>query len=245
MEYQDESMPLNPSVNVILTQNRLQVRGNMRQTLDRTLQTSYFLVTFKLTLTISKVIPTQMLASAFIITFHKTKVDQPLLLWVLLSFMMDMAYLALIVAKLPYIKRLRDGEQVEEPCWLKLFFNALNVTYVVWLLPGNIWFYRCKDCFSDAPALTALMFALLILGYLYLAVPALLIACICACLPVSIIFLMFISNENHQPATEDMLNKLCTEKYDPDTHKGDLTCSICAVEYAKDEPIIVLKCDSR
>jgi hypothetical protein len=55
MEYQDESMPLNPSVNVITTQNRLQVRGNMRQTLDRTLQTSYFLVTFKLTLTISKV----------------------------------------------------------------------------------------------------------------------------------------------------------------------------------------------
>jgi hypothetical protein len=55
MEYQGESMPLNPSVNVITTQNRLQVRGNMRQTLDRTLQTSYFLVTFKLTLTISKV----------------------------------------------------------------------------------------------------------------------------------------------------------------------------------------------
>ena len=97
MEYQDESMPLNPSMNVILTQNRLQVRGNMRQTLDRTLQTSYFLVTFKLTLTISKVIPTQMLASAFIVTFHETKVDQPLLLWVLLSFVMVHCFLELVL----------------------------------------------------------------------------------------------------------------------------------------------------
>mmetsp|Transcript_29331 Transcript_29331/g.29062 ORF Transcript_29331/g.29062 Transcript_29331/m.29062 type:complete len:102 (-) Transcript_29331:21-326(-) len=72
-----------------------------------------------------------------------------------------------------------------------------------------------------------------------------LVLCLCACLPVAIIFLMFISNTSQLPATEGMIKDLKSVEYDASINKGDTSCSICAVDYAEKDKIIVMECDPR
>lgn len=115
----------------------------------------------------------------------------------------------------------------------------------MWFIPGNIWYWKCEDCYDDSPALTILTIVLLVIGYLYYSGPLIALACIVACLPVSIGLLFYVANSSSQRATEDMLNKINVQEYDPERHKGDSNCSICATEFGKNMQIVVLECDSR
>ena len=231
----EESTPLTPH-----QESQRQVRRNLYRTIEHKIYTSYLLITFEILLSTAKI-----LTAAYILLYLETHSSTHLFLWNAISVLLDILYLGLKAFRIPYVKRARDGEEVEEFYALQVAFILQATCYVIWQIPGNVWYWRCSDCYDEAPALTALTFANLILGYLYLLGPALLLASICACLPVAIIFVMFISGGSQLPASEDMLNQLKSEQYDSQVHVGDPTCTICAVEYAADEKIILMQCDSR
>ena len=169
----------------------------------------------------------------------------PLDVWNKASLVLDIIYLCLKSLRIPYVKRARETEEIQEHFGLQIAFIVQTTCYVIWQVPGNIWYWTCSECYDNAPALTALTFANIILGYLYLLGPTLLLISICACLPVAIIFVMFISGTSQIPASENMLNQLKSEEYDADIHKGDLACTICAMEYIEKEKIIIMQCDTR
>jgi len=202
--------------------------------------TSYLLLTFRLAVTLVKII-----TETIIVCFSELQTSSPLKVWLIVHMVLDVGYLGLVLARIPYVKRVREGEEVQEACFIQVGLRLVALLYVVWLLPGNIWYWGCSSCYEDAPSLTSLVLALIILGYLYLLIPALLLVCVCACLPISIIFLMFISNSAQQPATENMIRGLDPVKYNSSLHRGEPSCSICACDYQEAESIIVLSCDER
>lgn len=231
----EETTPLSSRL-----ESQHQVRRNLYRTIEHSLYTSYLLITFEVILSICKVFST-----GYILIYQETSTSTPLLLWNSVSLALDFIYLGLKGFRIPYVKRAREGSEIEEFYALQIAFILQATVYVLWQVPGNVWYWRCSDCYDEAPAITALTFANLILGYLYLLGPALLIVSICACLPVAIIFVMFISGGSQLPASEDMLNQLKSENYDPACHKGDPTCTICAVEYELEEKVVLMQCDSR
>jgi hypothetical protein len=231
----DETSPLSPS-----HESQQQVRRNLFRTYEHKIYTSYLLITFSVILTFTKI-----LSAAYILAYQETDSGAPLFLWNLVNIIFDIIYLILKAFRMPYVKRARNGEEVEEFFILQILFIIQITCYVIWQIPGNVWYWRCDECFDNAPGITALTLANLILGYLYLLGPAILIASICACLPVAIIFVMFISGGSQMPATEDMLNSLSCEEYDSQRHVGDAICTICAVEYSPREMVTVMQCDPR
>lgn len=106
-----------------------------------------------------------------------------------------------------------------------------------------MWYYRCHSCHEEAETLTVLVFVLLLMGYMTMAFPALLIASVCACLPVLIVAMMFLKSPQHS-ASEAVLAEIKSQEYDSKVHRGDC-CSICTVDYAAKEAVVVLKCDER
>lgn len=230
-----ESSPLSPRQN-----SQQQVRTNLIHTLDHKIYTSYLLLTFTSILTITKII-----SALYILSYQKTTNEVPLFLWNLISIFLDFFYLILKAFRFPYIKRARNGEEVEEFYVLQVMFVLQTTCYVVWQIPGNVWYWKCNECFDKAPALTGLTLGNLILGYFYLLGPVLVILSICVCLPVAIIFVIFISGNPQMPASEDMLALLESEDYDVQKHVGGMPCTICANEYSEGEKVTVMKCDSR
>ncbi|OMJ96020.1 hypothetical protein SteCoe_396 [Stentor coeruleus] len=231
----EETSPLAPR-----NESQQQVRRNLFRTIEHKIYTSYLLITFTTLLTFTKII-----SAVYILTYQEDDSGAPLFLWNIVNVVLDMIYLILKAFRMPYVKRAREGEEVEEFYVLQIMFIIQIACYVLWQIPGNVWYWRCSECFDNAPALTALTLANLILGYLYMLGPALLIVSICACLPVAIIFVMMISGSSQLPATDDMVNSLQSEGYDPQKHMGDTNCTICAVEYSLGEKITVMQCDPR
>lgn len=231
----DESTPLAQE-----RESHRQVRRNLFRTVQHELYTSQLLFTFSVLLTISKII-----CSFCILSWTETETETPLKLWNSVNLGLDVLFLTLKAFRYPYIKRARDGEEVQESCGLQVLFILQASVFIIWQFPGNIWYWRCKSCYDDAAVLTGLTLAHLILGYLYLVVPGLILVSICACLPAAIIFVMFISGDSQRPASADQLNSLKSEEYDASKHLGDLSCTICAAEYSQHELIIIMQCDPR
>lgn len=231
----DESTPLAQE-----RESHRQVRRNLFRTIQHELYTSQILFTFSVLLTLSKLITT-----FCILSWTETETDTPLKLWNGVSFALDLFFLTLKAFRYPYVKRARNGEEVEEACGLQVLFIIQASVFTIWQFPGNIWYWRCKTCYDDAPALTGFTFAQLILGYLYMLLPGIILASICACLPAAIIFVMMISGDSQRPASADQLKSLKTEEYDPEKHLGDSTCTICASEYQKSDSIVSMQCDPR
>lgn len=231
----EESSPLSPRI-----ESQNSVRRNLFRTIQHKLYSSYLLLTFSLLLTLVKIIST-----GFILTTQETDSGAPLLLWNSVSLILDSVYIFLKLCQLPYIKRSREGEEVDEYFLLQIAFIVHTLCVVIWQLPGNIWYWRCKECYDNAPVISGLTLANLILGYLYLLLPALVLVSICACLPVAIIFVMVISDSSQFPASDDLLNKLTAEDYSPEKHLGDPSCTICTVEYGLGDKITIMQCDAR
>lgn len=208
--------------------------------MNQTLYTSYILMVFRLAVSSAKII-----AILLVLLLSDLTAGAPLLVFVLFTLFLDLSYLVIQIARIPYIKRIRAGEDIQEPGLLSFSLKLQVFLYVTWQIPGNIWYWSCHSCYNEAAGLTVLTFALILLGYLYLLVPALLLVCICACLPVSIIFLMLVSNNYQEPAAENLIRELKTNQFSTDKHIGDFTCSICAADYEEGEAIVVLACDER
>lgn len=231
----DEQSPLSPE-----RRSHHLVRHNMLRTFQAEIYTSYVLYTFSFLLTLTKII-----CAFIIISWSDSSTSTPLKLWNQVSLILDITFLVLKVCRFPYIKQARQGQEVDENCCLQISFILQASVYVMWQVPGNIWYWRCHDCFDDAAALTGLTLANLILAYCYMAIPALIFVSICACLPVAIIFVMIITGDAQRPASEDLIKKLNCEEFDKEKHVGETTCTICVAEYCDGESIIVMKCDSR
>ncbi|CAG9326234.1 unnamed protein product [Blepharisma stoltei] len=236
----DERSPLVQNPNRSPNQSQGIVRENLYHTIRRVEYSSYLLMTFRLSVSTVKII-----SSGIVLSFFAASCNAPLAFWVAISLLLDIWYVIMLFFRIPHVKSVRDGGEINEGIFLSALFKLQTFAYLGWLIPGNIWYWSCKDCYDDAPVLTALVFALLILGYCYLMIPTMLLLCLCACLPVAIIFLMFISNTSQLPATEGMIKDLKSVEYDPVVNQGDSSCSICAVEYSEKDKIIVMECDPR
>ena len=94
------------------------------------------------------------------------------------SLVLDLAYVGTQVFRIPLVKPIQRGEQPASlPC-LSLVLKVQAIAYVLWLIPGNIWFWRCEDCVDEAPLVFSTALFFLILGYFYLLVPALVLFCV-------------------------------------------------------------------
>jgi hypothetical protein len=235
MQKMDETVPLNP-----IHESHQSVRRNLFRTIEFQLYTSYTLMISSLLLSFTKIA-----AGSYILLSQPRDCQVPLFLWNLMNILLEISYLILKAFRFPYVKRARNGEEVEEFYMLQVGFILQSAFYVFWQLPGNLWFWTCGDCFEEATALTGLTLGNLILAYLYMLIPALVLVSLCACLPVAIIFVMMIAGGPQMPASETLLNSICSESYNSCKHTGDLSCTICTVEYAEGDQIIVMQCDSR
>mmetsp|Transcript_26001 Transcript_26001/g.46014 ORF Transcript_26001/g.46014 Transcript_26001/m.46014 type:complete len:260 (-) Transcript_26001:4253-5032(-) len=228
-----EDLPLLPSSN-----NLHLVRGNAENTVRQALSTSFVLYSVSVAVTCTKLI-----AMIAVLCFDRSNTSKPLALWVQGCIVLDLLQLSLQIGRLPYIKQMQRGEFPQEPCFISNFVKLTAIMYIGWQIPGNIWYWRCHSCHEEAEALTVLTFVLLILGYLTMAFPALLIASVCACLPVLIVAMMFLKSPTNS-ASEAVIAEIKPQEYDPKKHKGDC-CSICTAEYVEKDPVVALKCDER
>jgi Ring finger domain len=217
-----------------------EVRRNLYRTFEYKIYTSYTLLVLTVAITLTRLIGT-----FYILNYLQASTEVPLYLWNLVGMALDCIYLGLKALRLPYIKRARESQEIEEHFILQIAFLIQAACYIVWQFPGNVWFWSCSDCLDEAPAISIVTLVNLILGYLYLLAPALLLISICACLPVAIVFVMLISGISQHPASENMLTQLLPIEFDPQEHVGESNCTICAVEYVPKDKIIIMQCDPR
>jgi Ring finger domain len=217
-----------------------QVRRNLYETIQEKIYNSYLLISMSMILSSLKI-----LAASYILIVSDRESESRLYTWNTISLILDCVYLILKILRLDSIKRLRNGEQPEESCFIEMGFMFHTIVYIIMQMPGNIWYWTCGDCHDKALAISVLTLANLIIGYLFLLAPALLLVMVCVCLPVAIILVMFISTDSQSRASEDMLNKLGNERYNSNIHNSDPTCTICTAEYTENEKIVIMQCDPR
>ena len=116
------------------------VRETVHHTISRTLYTSYTLVVFRLAVSIVKT-----LAATLVISLSEMSLLSPLGIFVLVSIILDASYFVLQILRIPTIKRIRGGEDAEEPETLSLLFKLQAFTFICWHIPGNIIYWTCED----------------------------------------------------------------------------------------------------
>ncbi|CAG9331259.1 unnamed protein product [Blepharisma stoltei] len=236
----DERSPLNISQEQNSSLSQQTVRENLYIQIQKALYCSYILLLIRLIIASAKIS-----FSSFVISSFETSCDEPLFEWVYFSMILDIIYLILSMCRIPYIKRARDGEEIIENHYLQVSFKSHALIYTFWLIPGNAWFWSCNNCQNEAPELTELTFILIVLGYMYLMIPTLIIISVCACLPIAILLLIFLSPSEDFQTSRRIIKELDWVEYDYEVHHGDVVCPICAFEYMNKEKIVVLECDSR
>ena len=162
----------------------------------------------------------------------------------------DICYFVFLLLKIPYIRRVQHTYVMEEPCSVLIFDRLFTVypahsAYIAWLVPGNLWYWKCKDCYEEAPLMAVLCTVYLMAGYGYAVIPLVLLVSVCLCLPVLIVVIMFIANPSQSPAGGELLKSLKGVRFDEKTHKEQTACAICACDFEQEHLVIVLKCDSR
>lgn len=116
--------------------------------------------------------------------------------------------------------------------------------YLLWLIPGNLWYWKCQDCYQTAPLLSTLTAVFLVAGYGYVLIPAFILVSVCLCLPVLIGVIMCVTSQGQTQTKKDVIKSLKEEKYDPKLHQ-ESTCAICASDFESGQALIPLPCDSR
>ncbi|OIT30486.1 PREDICTED: E3 ubiquitin-protein ligase At1g63170-like [Nicotiana attenuata] len=94
------------------------------------------------------------------------------------------------------------------------FKMALDCFFAVWFVVGNVWIFGGHSSSSDAPNLYRLCIAFLTISCIGYAMPFILCAMICCCLPC-IISILGVRENMHgvRGATEESINALPTHKY--------------------------------
>lgn len=108
-----------------------------------------------------------------------------------------------------------------------------------WFILGNIWFYTCEDC-NDTQ--WAVVLVLMILGYIQFTIAPLTICCFCLFLPLAIFRLIRILQTANR-ATEEEINSLEIEEYNPTVHVNQNQCSICIEDFETGGKVVQLKCN--
>lgn len=108
-------------------------------------------------------------------------------------------------------------------------------------MPGNIWYWSCQDCYSDAPVLTGLVFSYLCLGYLMLLAPVISLLCSCLCAPCLILALIFLSNSSFLSTAEALISSLEVHPYSG----GPQHCAICSRVFPLSSPVVTLACNEK
>lgn len=210
----------------------------MRLALARSILYSWQLVLFRVSVSSVK-----FLAALLVLLLYPT--STPLTSWLILHMILDLSFTMLQLVRIYYLKKAQSDASIQQPHYISLSLSLQALLYLVWLVPGNYWYYSCGDCYEESPVLSALVLFLLILGYFKIAAPTLLLLTLCVCLPVSIVFIMLITTSSQEPASEEVIDSLNRKKYSEVKLQGESTCSICATEYEEDSPVIVMHCDPK
>ncbi|CAN4076881.1 unnamed protein product [Withania somnifera] len=99
---------------------------------------------------------------------------------------------------------------------------ALDCFFAVWFVVGNIWIFGGHSSASEAPNLYRLCIVFLIFSCIGYAIPFILCAMICCCLPC-IISILGVREDTYgvRGATEESINALPTHKFSGNDNAGD------------------------
>uniref|UniRef100_A0A5B6ZMS8 RING-type domain-containing protein n=1 Tax=Davidia involucrata TaxID=16924 RepID=A0A5B6ZMS8_DAVIN len=150
------------------------------------------------------------------------------------------------------------------------FKMALDCFFAVWFVVGNVWIFGGHSSPSDAPKLYRLCIVFLTFSCIGYAMPFILCATICCCLPCIVSILGFREDLSHtRGATPESINALPTYKFmlkkiggDQEINSGggeggvlaagteneraisgeDAVCCICLAKYADNDELRELPC---
>ncbi|RLM97696.1 E3 ubiquitin-protein ligase [Panicum miliaceum] len=147
------------------------------------------------------------------------------------------------------------------------FKMALDCFFAVWFVVGNVWVFGGRSSAHDAPNLYRLCIAFLTFSCIGYAMPFILCALICCCLPCIISVMGFREDLNqNRGASSDAINALGTYKFKlkkprngdgneggsgvlaAGTHKErvvsaeDAVCCICLARYVDNDELRLLPC---
>ncbi|KAL8170754.1 hypothetical protein V2J09_022558 [Rumex salicifolius] len=145
---------------------------------------------------------------------------------------------------------------------------ALDCFFAIWFVVGNVWIFGGRTSSSDAPNLYRLCIVFLTISCIGYAMPFILCATICCCLPCIISVMGFREDLNHiRGATNESINALSTYKYKLKKNRNnsgtdgsetgvvgagtekervisgeDAVCCICLADYANNDELKELPC---
>ncbi|KAJ0715899.1 putative transcription factor C2H2 family [Helianthus annuus] len=98
--------------------------------------------------------------------------------------------------------------------FIEYYKMGLDCFFAVWFVVGNVWIFGSHSSFSDAPNLYRLCIVFLTLSCLGYAMPFILCATVCCCLPCIISVMGFREEQTHnRGATTESINSLPTYKF--------------------------------
>ncbi|KAK9065525.1 hypothetical protein SSX86_014926 [Deinandra increscens subsp. villosa] len=104
--------------------------------------------------------------------------------------------------------------------FIEYFKMGLDCFFAVWFVVGNVWIFGGRSSLSDAPNLYRLCIVFLTLSCLGYAMPFILCATVCCCLPCIISVMGFREEQTHnRGATTESINSLPTYKFKVKKHK--------------------------
>ncbi|KAL9659289.1 hypothetical protein QQ045_024094 [Rhodiola kirilowii] len=154
---------------------------------------------------------------------------------------------------------------------MEYFKNGLDCFYAIWFVVGNVWIFGGSSSSSEAPNLYRLCVVFITISCIGYAMPFILCATICCCLPCIISVLGFREDLNQtRGATSESINALPTYKFKLKKNKSgsnrdssgvedggvvaagtdkervisgeDASCCICLTRYANNDELRELPC---
>ncbi|KAL3645895.1 hypothetical protein CASFOL_011075 [Castilleja foliolosa] len=154
--------------------------------------------------------------------------------------------------------------------FVEYFKTTLDCFFAVWFVVGNVWIFGGHSSSSEAPNLYRLCIVYLMFSLIGYAMPFILCATICCCLPCIISVLGFREDfTQNGGATQDSINSLPTYKFKAKKNKGgnckemgtaeggivaagtdkeraisgeDAVCCICLAKYVNNDELRELPC---
>ncbi|EPS64040.1 hypothetical protein M569_10741, partial [Genlisea aurea] len=106
--------------------------------------------------------------------------------------------------------------------FITYFKISLDCFFAIWFVVGNVWIFGGHASSSEAPNLYRLCIVFLTFSCIGYAMPFILCAMICCCLPCFISILGFREDMNqNRGATQDSINSLPTYKFKVKKHRND------------------------
>jgi len=165
--------------------------------------------------------------------------------WLKVSMGFYIADLIVSMNQLMHVKKMRH-----ESLWLLISMFVLLLVNTSWFIYGNLIYYRNKDdCQNpnfpgNAPELTSSMWIMILVGY----------STMCKCCTISALLayliplLISIQRRQNNSGIRGLLKKLKKGKIkmsELSSEDSTKQCSICFEDYAENDEVVTLPCDSR